>query len=335
MTGEVALIFVFNHRYDNNIESLEKIYKDRFTHLYHIVPFYNGNKRNVIPVYENSFYFQGYLAQAFTHFFEEKYENYFFVADDLILNPEINEHNYQDHFKLTEGYSFIPEIFSLNNFTNSETLHFAPNKSFFGNKFKFHWWRIKHALLYQHANEGVENEREMPSYPDAVDKLKKHGYEIKPLSFHDLYGYFPHISELLRKRTNALRFFYRIRRYNKKFKLTYPLVASYSDVLIVSKSAIKSFCHYCGVFASNHLFVEYAIPTALLLATDKVTTEKEIGKRGIIYWPQHEPTKYELAMQAYDYKLSNLLTNFPANKLYIHPIKLSKWRIETQEKNQL
>jgi hypothetical protein len=332
--GKVALIFVFNHRYDKNIDILERIYKDRFSHIYHIVPFYNGGKKNVISVYENSFYFEGYLAQAYAKYFNEEYENYFFVADDLILNPGINESNYKDHFGLTNGQSYIPEIFCLDNLTNRETLHFTLDKSFIKKESKFHWWRIKQAVRYEHENEGVENAKELPGYVEAMDKLKKHGYHVKPLTFHDLYGYFPRLSALGRERMHALRYLYRINRYNRKFKLAYPIVASYSDILIVSKSAIAKFCHYCGVFASNHLFVEYAIPTALLLATEKVITEREIGKRGIIYWPQHEPAIYEEGIGKYDYKLSNLLQNFPENKLYIHPIKLSKWQTETELENQ-
>src|SRR4030042_4685799 len=100
---KVALIIIYNHQYNKNIEILEKIYKDRFCNIYHLVPFYNGEKSNVIPVYENSHYFQGYIAQGFKIFYKKDYAHYIFIADDLILNPVINEKNYAIHFKLKKN----------------------------------------------------------------------------------------------------------------------------------------------------------------------------------------------------------------------------------------
>src|ERR1700743_1228199 len=99
--NKVALIIIYNHRYDKNIELLEQIYKSRFSNIYHLIPFYNGNKENVIAVYDNSFYFEGYIAQGLKSYFKEDYTHYFFVADDMVLNPVVNEHNYAEHLKLS------------------------------------------------------------------------------------------------------------------------------------------------------------------------------------------------------------------------------------------
>lgn len=328
MAGKVALIFVFNHRYDKNIDVLDKMYEERFSNRYFLVPFYNGDRKNVIPVYENSFQFQGYLAQGLKHYFNETYEHYFFVADDLVLNPAINEHNYKTYFNLTEQSSFIPELFLLHEFTNNHTLRFNTYKSFFGRRQKLYWWRIKDVIKYRHKNEGVENEKEMPTRQQAQEQLAKHGYHVKPLTFADIYGWFPLPPYNKEKRQQALRFLYRLNRYNKEVTLDYPMVASYSDVLIVSSESIKKFCHYCGVFASNKLFVECAIPTALLLASDAVVTENDLDKRGQVWWgyTKKEAGEYEEEMQRYEYNLKDLLRHFPKEKLYIHPIKLSKWQ---------
>lgn len=76
--SEVALIVIYNHQYNKNIDSVEKIYKGRFSNIYHLMPFYEGDKANVIPVCENSFYFQGYISQGYNTFFKEKYAHYFF-----------------------------------------------------------------------------------------------------------------------------------------------------------------------------------------------------------------------------------------------------------------
>jgi hypothetical protein len=323
MNNKVALIFVFNHKYDKNIAILENLYKDRFSNIYHLVPFYEGDKQNVIPVYESSQHFQGYLAQGFKKYFNEEYEHYFFLGDDLILNPAINEDNYQEYFHLNTESSYIPEIHSLHHLTNNDTLRFLPVKSITG-KSRWHWCKIKELVEnYDHQAYGVENTQEMPSYEEAEAILKKHGYEVKPVSYEDLHGdVFPLTSA-------TIKFAAHLNTYFKTFKLAYPVVGSYSDIVIVSKSSIKKFCHYCGVFATNKLFVEFAIPTALLLASEKVITEKEIGKRGNIYWLYTKPEleKYDADMKPYNQNLTELMQKFPADKLYIHPVKLSKWKI--------
>lgn len=67
METKVALLVVYNHRYDKNIARMRELYAKRFSHIYHIMPFYDGQKQDVIPVYESSYCFSGYLSQAYTH----------------------------------------------------------------------------------------------------------------------------------------------------------------------------------------------------------------------------------------------------------------------------
>jgi hypothetical protein len=42
METKVALLVIYNHRYDKNITRVEALYKKRFSHIYHVVPFYDG-----------------------------------------------------------------------------------------------------------------------------------------------------------------------------------------------------------------------------------------------------------------------------------------------------
>ena len=64
-------------------------------------------EQNIIPVYDNSVYFQGYVAQGFHHYYQEDAPHYIFIADDLMLDPLINENNYADYFNLSENSAFI------------------------------------------------------------------------------------------------------------------------------------------------------------------------------------------------------------------------------------
>lgn len=46
----VALIILFNHNYEKNLDALKDIYGDRFTHIWYIIPFYSGDREDVISV---------------------------------------------------------------------------------------------------------------------------------------------------------------------------------------------------------------------------------------------------------------------------------------------
>ncbi len=111
---KVALVIIYNHQYNQNIDILERMYKNRFSNIYHLVPFYKDDKSNVIPVYCSSYCFQGYVAQGFKNYFNEDFDHYFFIGDDLILNPLINESNYREHLKLEKEACFIPRLSPLN-----------------------------------------------------------------------------------------------------------------------------------------------------------------------------------------------------------------------------
>lgn len=74
------------------------------------MPFYDGNVENVIPVYESSFRFQSYIAQAYQHLKGKGYTHYFIVADDMILNPQINETNLFELTGIGEHQSYIYDI---------------------------------------------------------------------------------------------------------------------------------------------------------------------------------------------------------------------------------
>lgn len=91
----VKLVVVFNHRFDGNIPILNRLYAGRFSSVNYLVPFYNGKKlvggNRIIPVYDSSYQFNGFFAQGFDEFYDEDADYYFFVGDDVLLKPEVNE----------------------------------------------------------------------------------------------------------------------------------------------------------------------------------------------------------------------------------------------------
>ncbi len=308
--NSVALIIIYNHKFDRNIPVLEGLYGDRFKNIFHLVPFYTGDNPNVIPVYENSFYFQGYIAQGLKHYYAESFSHYLFIADDMVLNPIINEHNYVSHFMLQGNACFFPvynSLYELNKPSNRwervvEAFHFKPNNI----------W-------------GLEAVNEIPGFDEAKKMFEDHGLKVGTLSYSQIHTRpeKPKWNDL-KNRRKYYKERLRMWKYGKKtFNSYYPLAGGYSDIFLISSTVMKKFAHYCGVFAVNKLFVEFAIPTALIFSADKIINENELLLRGTPLW-----TKEELSLlDKYDYSLEKLVAEFPPGFLYLHPVKLSKWKI--------
>jgi hypothetical protein len=306
--SKVALIIIYNHQYNKNIEILEKIYKDRFGNIYHLVPFYSGNKKNVIAVYDSSYYFHGYVAQGYKSYFNENYDHYFFIGDDLILNPVINEKNYREHLKLKTNTCFIPRLSSL-----------SENPAY---------WNVNlDTLIWELESPGVESRSLFPNHQEALQLLGKFGVVNKPMKFEQIWKSPTTFKEWPSKIFGEK--FYLLRRL--KYKIThkeyysfYPLVRSYSDIFVVSADAIKMFCHYCGLFAAARLFVELGLPTSMVFSANEINTEKDLELKGRALWTKEDFK----VLDQYENKLSKLFNDFPKDQLYIHPVKLSKWNAD-------
>lgn len=159
--NKLALMVIYNHRFDKNIELIEKLYSPSFSNIFHIIPFYDGNKENVIPVYESSYQFEGYISQAYTHLKKQNFTHFFIIADDLLLNPKINEHNLWEKIGINYDECAIP--------CNLRLLH---------DQHKFWDWTIN-AMKYTINVKGVEIEKILPNVKTANECLKKNGIIIK------------------------------------------------------------------------------------------------------------------------------------------------------------
>ena len=173
--------------------------------------------------------------------------------------------------------------------------------------------------------KGVELSGELPSCSEALESFKKFNLALKPLSFEQVWGRPASLvgfatSSLTRK--DYLRDF--VIGWHRGFKLPYPLVGSYSDIFVVSAKTVSKFSHLCGVFAATRLFVELALPTAMVLSALRIVTEKDLGLIGRALWTPNDLK----VLDQFEYKLGILLKDFPKNHLYLHPVKLSKWEVE-------
>lgn len=322
-----CLIIVFNHKFDRNIEVLERLYRPRFQHIYFLVPFYTGSHPHVIPVYESSYYFQGYFAQAFQQFYRPEFTHYFFIGDDLILNPELNEHNYAQLMNLDAATSYIPDLKALHEHAPALTL---PGVDVQGPAF---WSHTFQGITFYHNRLGTQASSELPTPAEALARLAANGVHPRPLSYYNVFGPLKMpgtVQQAIDTVKDLWTYYVSWRRYkapghSDQLVLEYPLAYSYSDIAVISSEVVQSFCHLCGVLAAMGLFVEMAVPTALALTGGRIQTDATSPLKGQPLWLLSD---IDAQGQRYDYRLADLLADFPAGQLYHHPVKLSKWKMD-------
>lgn len=307
-----ALVVIYNHRYEQNIDLVERIYRDRFAHIYHLMPFYAGDRANVIPVYESSYYFQGFVAQAHRQLRQHGFTHYFFIADDLILNPAVNEGNFQEVMGLPAGHCYLPGFY----------------RSEYGNR-RF-WGHAIRALRWRTRPPGVEVVHQIPTPDEARARLARHRVDLRALSFERIWKTPDSMGGWLKAlaRDPKLCARYVASKLGKKtYPLPYPLASGYSDIFIVTADVLPEFARLCGIFAAADLFVEHAIPTAMALSAEWICEEANLKLRGKALWTPEQMAE----LDRYGCSLTALLDGFPSGHLYLHPIKLSRWMVDLEE----
>jgi hypothetical protein len=314
-----AFCIIYNHRFDANIPKLEKFYQNRFEHIYHLVPFYDGSLENVIPVFEKSFYFQAHVITAWCHLKNKGFDQFVFVGDDLLLHPDINENSIDSTLKLDSDMAFLPWYWGAITDLPFEYPNLMPAWNAFYQK--------KH--LKHHALDWTKS---LPSYTVAEEKLNQHGFQFRKLTIKNLKGYYGNYK--YRHFKNRFRNLITLYLQNKR-KPPYPVVAGYADLFVLPANKMDEVVCILESFRDIRLWVEFAIPTAILLCFDKIRTENELSQKGILpieFYKSAERTDFLIdrkkARLVFD-KINNQNFNglselFDDSDLYIHPVKLSK-----------
>ncbi len=342
MSRKVALIILYHGaEHAGNIPVLEKYYGGNFSHIWHLVPDLAPSSPeaapNVISVEGAHVLFHGWIAQGLRHYFRDDYTHYFFIQDDLLLNPVINEENFAEYLGLDDkDCSFFPQLTSL---------------------YELPPWKLD----FRRSCSFRASTPSLPTYAEAVEKFSAHGfstrltpyymhlaryipYRLKVMFMPDRLGEFVAPVDLLETHTRTRRWPVRLRGRLKKMlslaisfvrlitippasrKLAYPMVKGISDVLVVSATDIKTFCGYCEAFAALKLHVETGLPTALVLTAKKINTQENdnVPLRGRHFWAEE---RNHLVMK-YERSLNNLCSRFPDDCLFLHPVKLSEWNTD-------
>ncbi len=307
--GNICLIVIFNHRYDKNLSSIASLYKDRFKNIYVLMPFYNGegvDGLNIIPVYESSFFYSGYLAQGLKYI-KKNYSHYVVIGDDVVLNPNINEENILEFLSLRQGQSYIKGVCPI-----------CEAKGIYAHRLK------KYIMSPFLEYSGTEYKNMILSREEAFERVRSKGYK------YDLTFTTKWLTERIQEERRGVRaavkdIFYIVSmlRKNKGKSFPYPFYKDFVDFLVLSGDDIEKLIDYFGVFAAMGLFVEVAVPTAMALMCSDIVTERMIDKRGVELWGYKDRERFN---KEYNYELDTLFKKFPSDVIYYHPVKLSEWR---------
>lgn len=299
LNKRAALIIIFNHRYDRNLLLLRQIYEKRFRIIRFLVPFYDGSDDDVIPVYESSFHFQGYYIQAYKELMSLDCDFFFFISDDALIHPMINDENIMKWLEMDEKDIFIDSFAELN----------SPGMFEF-----FPCIDIAHSF----GRCGVEYKAQLPSFDEAVGLYEKFmDCKYKPQYSAEFFGEAMEFCEDLVKKF--------IKSNGGDKTIHYPLLFGYADYFLVRKNKFYALARMCGIFAAMDLFVEIAFPTAVMLTFERneVVTRQDIGTYKIRLNTEDYKEKY-------NFSLNKLFDRWETEMLFIHPIKLSEWKYNTE-----
>ena len=294
---KICLSIVFNHQFEKNIPKLNELYEERFSFIRYLSPFSTGETKNVISIYETSIHFQGYFSQAYQHL-PKNCDYYVFCADDLILNPSINENNLVE-FLNCEKSAYIKYLNPI--WTHS-----------------FSWHKFEDCNDFPPKNCLVPYEQFLPYRKELLKTYAKHGFTYKNIGFHNLTGI---VNKEIRIKNIYSGIKYLIRNKFNRY-VHYPLVEGYSDFIVIPKKYLKSFCHYCGIFAAMNTWVDAGVATSLILSNPSIKQEKDTNYYGTEIW---DDDKLASKLSETNNRIKEIEDIFEDHELYIHPIKLSKF----------
>jgi hypothetical protein len=266
------------------------------------MPFSQTKDADVIPYYEKSHYFQACVTQGLQKLQSIDASHYVFTADDLILNPAINEDNVIERLGGRDRVS-IPLVQNISGENGRP------------------WERRLDIARISADSHGCEWTNLLPDRTSLIERMKKLGISHLVDVTH-----FRQILKNLRQPVPDSG--------DVVIDPVYPCLAGYSDVFIIPKDKLVDFAHYAGITSAMKLFAEVAIPTVSLMVSEELdfirieqrinlelTNAEEFSGKGLCLWQRAVDDFGSLC----EYKMANAFAGPYRNTLFIHPIKLSRW----------
>jgi hypothetical protein len=300
-----TLCVLFGHPFPKNIPVLRELYGSRFSDVIFLQPLVRSEDRDVLTVYRGSYNFHGMIADAFARLISKRSDHYVFIQDDVLLNPLLNEKNIAERLSVEVDQAFIPK--------------FAP----LGGPLSWDWYpRLMWKLFYPMnplTGSGVENLwAQLPDAERMRDRLAaKYGFNFEPVRYdrrrppiQQLFDD-PVLSETAAK--VVLEGLFAGAADRSSLELPYPFCFGLSDFFVVGGEALAQVAHLLGVMAAAEVFVEVAVPTALLTAAESVRQQHEVGLSSDWLWGGGRDGADPAA----------LAKRFREDLLFVHPVKIS------------
>ncbi len=299
-----CLVIIFNHRYEDNIVKVRELYRERFSRIVMLMPFYNGTDPDIIPVYESSFQFEGYLIQAYEKLMKIDAENYIFIGDDVCLHPELSEGKINQMLGFQGKKVFVTGIWNIN----------IP--------YLFRWPHARDSSI-PFFQRGARWKASIPTYMEAMQLFEDFNGRKYSEEYTDDFFAGRYEGESDEEHQDAVKEFLKLNRNTRK--IPYPMAMAYSDFFIIAREQLFPIARLCGVFSAMNMFVEIAIPTAVVLTTQRedVVLFSDTDYDMKIYWENDREEFEEKNHKSIQY----LYKNWNPKMLFIHPVKLSAWSL--------
>lgn len=305
---KVVACVLFNHPFPKNIPALREIYKDKFDDIIFVQPILPSTDPDVITSYRGSYCFHGLVVDAAAKLFEKNADYYVFVQDDVLLNPLLSSEQLIQRLDVPGNGAFISDYWAL----SGDVQDWSWTSSFL--------WKLFYPMNV-FSGSGVES---ISSYlPDSSEVRqgleKKYGLKFGPILFdrdretvvHDHLGNYE-ASRAIEKA--LLEGLFLTARESKYIDPPFPFCCGMSDFFVVDAATFKTMVPLLGIMAAAQTFVEMAIPTALLIAADRVIQSADVGLSVEWLWRQDRTS----------IAANDVATKFNDNLLLIHPVKLSQ-----------
>lgn len=306
-SGASTLCVIFNHPYIGNIPIIGEAVGQRFDEIVFVVPNTRVDDPSVITSYRASYNFHGMIVDACEKLLSSNSEYFFFLQDDVLLNPRFSGQQWVELLKLEDGGAFFPDAYPL----GGDIPHWLWTAGFV--------WKTAHPKN-PFSGSGIENWKSLLPDADMAFRDLKAKYQLQ---FHPFtYDRTKPVKEGLAvneaKASNAIvcsileGLF--VANGGKPIDLGFPFMFGVSDFFAVNRQTLIKMSHMLGVLSAMQTFVEIAIPTALFVTADRVHRSADVGLKADWYGPRNGDTiDVEAALNAFDKDL-----------LLLHPVKVSK-----------
>jgi hypothetical protein len=326
-----CLVIIFNHPYPANVGKLKQIYASRFARVIFLMPLEQMNDADVFTVYRGAYTFHGFIADAWRLLSTIDAEFFVFAGDDVLINPAFGERELYERLYVDRFDGYIPHFRSLSVQSAQVGKNFDDETANLAAEAGDLWFWTERVLSRMHPAMSVlfgsgcaAAWRYLPSSKEALNRFAAFG--MAALTSPDNAPEAPEnfALRLARRTRRAIRSrlcgsqrdpLARLRQ-----DLPYPMAYGVSDFFVVRSDALMKFSRYCGTLAALDIFVEAAIPTALVLACDKLGTGSDTSLH--CRWTWTGSNVHVGVQAAADY--ATICREFDDHLLFIHPVKFSQ-----------